>query len=330
MVDRDEVPRLRRGIGALASVRHPWMRAIISRLLLVGFGLCLAVLALEGILRVAAGLTPARAPDRPAWLGSARRILCLGDSNTYGLYVDRSLSYPRLLQTLWNSRSGERSVEVFDMGFPVTNSSKLLKEFDRMLLAFRPDVVTVMIGANDFWTVSETAPESPHLRERVAALLWRTSRAYRLFYMLAHMLQAPRVEVTKMPDHRALVRYGAYQFDLGGKTRPTDGSDDRPRGPELARNLARLPAHVAKIGAQLVFVTYASGQGFYGAANGVMRTVAKQTGTPLIDVAAEFRALCPQRPCQYFFRDEHPTGAGYERIAQVLVERLPQVSSRPR
>jgi lysophospholipase L1-like esterase len=306
-----------------------WPRAIASRLLLLGFGVFLAALILEGLLRIAAVVNPARLPDPPAWIGGASRILCLGDSNTYGLYVDKSQSYPRVLEALWNSRDGARKVEVLDMGFPVTNSSKLLKEIDRVLLAFRPDVVTVMIGANDFWTVPETAPESPELRDRIAALLWKRSRVYRLFYMLAHMLQAPRVEVTKRPDNRATVRYAGYEFDLGGKARPKNSVGDRPYGPDLARNLTRLPAHVKEMGAKLVFVTYASERGFYGAANGIIRAAAMESGTPLIDVAAEFRGLCPETPCPYFFADNHPTGAGYERIAQILLQRLPPLTSGP-
>lgn len=308
-------------------------RAIFRGLPRLGLGICVALLVLEGLLRIAAAINAARLPERPAWVGRSWRILCLGDSNTYGLYVDKSKSYPRVLEALWNARNGEEDVEVLDMGFPVTNSSQLLKEIDRMVWAFRPNIVTVMIGANDYWTVPESAHESPDLRVRMVAWLWENSRAYRLFYMLGHMLRGPRVRVSTMPGdlNHATVRYGGWAFNLGGKGRPRDGADDSPRGPELARNLESLPAHVTQIGAQLVFVTYASEGGFYGAANGMIRAAAKESATPLIDVAAEFRELCPEDPCPYyFFPDGHPTAAGYERIAQLLLQRLLPMSSQAR
>src|SRR6185295_2392775 len=60
-------------------MRRGWPRVLAGRLLLLALGVCLAVVLLEGLLRLGATLMPAR-QDHPAWLGGARRILCLGDS----------------------------------------------------------------------------------------------------------------------------------------------------------------------------------------------------------------------------------------------------------
>lgn len=100
------------------------------------------------------------------------RMLCLGDSNTYGVYVDRSEAYPVVFERPWNaSRSGsDAAVEVFNLGYPGTNSSKLAQDFLRMLFTFQPDVVTVMIGANDLRTIPATAGS-----RRAAATAWRRS-----------------------------------------------------------------------------------------------------------------------------------------------------------
>src|SRR5262245_51650862 len=109
---------------------HSWPWAIAGRLLLLAFGTFLALVVLAGVLRIGATLM-ATSPGGSPRGGGLRRILCLGDSNTYGLYVEKSQSYPKALEAQWNSSTGARSVEVLDMGFPVTSSSKLLREFDR-------------------------------------------------------------------------------------------------------------------------------------------------------------------------------------------------------
>jgi hypothetical protein len=72
---------------------------------------------------------------------------------------------------------------------------------------------------------------------------------------------------------------------------------------------------------RLSFLTYPSSDAFYGAADVVIRNVAVETGTPLIDVAAHFRALCPRGDCPaLLFKDQHPTAEGTAIAAKTIAD----------
>src|SRR5205085_2121223 len=98
-------------------------------------------------------------------------ILTLGDSNTYGLYVPAEDAYPRVLERLWNAHRPDEPIEVLDFAFPGMNSSRLRRLFPGLVEAVRPDLVLVMIGANDVWTVPEPTADEPGAT--ATQLLWR-------------------------------------------------------------------------------------------------------------------------------------------------------------
>ena len=88
-----------------------------------------------------------------AWLTGNQRVLCLGDSHTYGLWVERSQAYPQQLEAVWNERGLSPKLEVVNVGVPGTNSSRVLRELPEMLETLDPDILIVMVGGNDFWTL---------------------------------------------------------------------------------------------------------------------------------------------------------------------------------
>src|SRR5713101_5404555 len=122
-----------------------------GRLGLVAFGIVLGLACLEAALQLAAAYIRVTGTAAPAsWLTKNRRILCVGDSNTYGLNVERAQAYPAVLEQLWNAGAASPPIETLNLAFPGQNSSALLKNFRAMLWAIRPEVVMVMIGANDY------------------------------------------------------------------------------------------------------------------------------------------------------------------------------------
>jgi len=325
----------------------PAPRRILRRGVLVLFGVCLCLLMIEGALRIGA-LFVGRRLDEPAAGVGAWRMLSVGDSNTYGLYLDKSQAYPKVLEKLWNAHptKAKGKIEAFNLGFPGTNSSKLAKDFRRMLWTFRPDVVTVMIGANDLWTVPETAAGSPDRLDRLAAALWRVSRAYRLLYIALRGLQVRQLEVTAEPwvtfqQGHGTARYGEHEFDLGWTMLPKEGIPGRQPAVELKKNLEAMAAQATDFGTKVVFLTYASDAGFYSWANGIIRDAATATGTPLIDVAAVLKPGCPVpagsniltgpgAECPELFPDQHPSALGHQRIADILAKELLPALDQPR
>src|SRR5262245_60615822 len=171
-----------------------WAKTIFERLLLVMGGVVVGLVLLEAHLQLVAAFNGRAGPIPEPGSSGNRRVVCLGDSNTYGIWVGKPAAYPQVLERLWNAAPGGQRLEVANLGYPGNNSSLLLSRFGEILHRYRPDAVTIMVGVNDFWTLPEPAPDSADACALRAARplgsgyrerLWRYSRVYRLLYMIA-------------------------------------------------------------------------------------------------------------------------------------------------
>jgi len=288
---------------------------------LIAFGGIVAVVLLELALQAGAvALRAVGAPPPAAWIGANHRVLCVGDSNTFGLYLrDRAQAYPQQLERLWNADGSRPPIEVLNLGYPGTNSSKLIRDLPDMLRTLRPEVVLVKVGSNDFWTVPVPSEESSALADRILGILRQHSRVVQLVHMLRRSFDQRRLQVEyPVADDggsTGIARFGEAEFPLGWEAAPVRRGAETYV--ELGRNLARIAAIVRHHGATPVFVTYASGMWNYGDASRAMRRVAAAQEVPLVDPAPRLALVCPREPCpRWFYRDHHPTAAGYEVIAQ--------------
>ena len=129
------------------------LRAVASRALLLIASLLLTALLVELSLHVVSFVMQAGGRETQRdWLTGDFRVLALGDSNTFGLFLAAHESYPGQLQASWNEDFATPKIEVVNLGYPSTNSSRLLLNFERLLEAFTPNVVLLQIGVNDYWT----------------------------------------------------------------------------------------------------------------------------------------------------------------------------------
>src|SRR6185295_14844726 len=92
-------------------------------------------------------------------------------------------AYPKVFERLWNQANDLPPIEVMNLGFPGTNSSAARNIFRQALAQVHPDAVTVMVGGNDWWTVSRQL-QTLDWRGELAVWLWTHSRVYRLLYMV--------------------------------------------------------------------------------------------------------------------------------------------------
>lgn len=327
----------------------PAMRAVsrLRRLALNLLAALVGVLLIEAVLQVGAlFLAPTRlAPDDWATPGEdGLRVLCIGDSNTYGLYLEPGEAWPRRLEEAWSSTDPDARVEVVNLAYPGTNSSQLRRDLPRMLDRVRPHLVLVLVGVNDFWTRPVALEDEVAQRRGVLAWVERNSRLYRLVWAVRRAFDAPEferapsaAEALRGPienPHRIArgpvveqLRYGGEEFERKLERGRLPG--DRTRS-ELEANLRALAAEIRSFGAQGVLLTYPSRVGSYAAANGVIRAAAAHAeGTPLIDLAVGFRAVCPAEPCpEWLFVDHHPTAPASSWIGERLVQDLPALARR--
>jgi lysophospholipase L1-like esterase len=130
-----------------------------KRAALVLTGLLLTLLLLEAGLQIASFFVRGTT-DRPLPRALGRdevRVLCLGDSNTFGLHLDPQHAYPRQLEALWNEATEAPKLQVVNFGYPGASSASVLRDLDETLASFAPDIVLLMIGANDAWTALSPA-----------------------------------------------------------------------------------------------------------------------------------------------------------------------------
>jgi lysophospholipase L1-like esterase len=313
--------------------------------------LVLTLLLLEVVLQIAA-LFMQKHASQAHWLhpGSVR-VLAMGDSNTYGLYLQADQAYPALLQKNWNQHHPERPIEVINLAYPGTNSSRVLKNFPDVIKTFSPDVITVMVGVNDFWmapvdvdgVTSPVAPWQIWLREH--------SRVFKLVYLLQR--QAYNAELLKVddeyrhatfnaspqqaekwraaihgegaapfPDKPSAIRYGEKTFDIGYVFHV-----DKNRNPveDMRAHFEKMADIAWQSNIKLVFITYAYFEMPQKAANQQMKVVSKEKNIPLVIATKAFREQCEQgaaRCQEMFFPDYHPSAAGHQLLASMVEDQL--------
>jgi lysophospholipase L1-like esterase len=306
-----------------------------KRLALVPIGILLALLMLEGGLQIGAFfLKRSKRGEMPvAWVTGNLRVLCLGDSNTYGLWLEHreQEAYPQQLEALWNARVAAPKLEVLNLGLPGTNSSRLVRDVPRMLETLHPDILILLVGVNDFWTVPFPLEEAKETRPK-AGFLARHSLLHRLFYLIRRGRTAGEVEIVMDPEgdlargaqHKA--RVGGLEFDMSFvKAAPGLWGDAQA----LKQNLQRLIGEARAAETSPYLMTYPSQKSFHLAANEAIAAAAFDTDTPLIDLAAIFEPICPTEDCpELLFPDGHLKAPGYAIVAEKLLERLDGSDSR--
>jgi lysophospholipase L1-like esterase len=127
-------------------LRSLWLR----RLLLATV---VPLIVVEIVLQLAALAVATFASSREHAGSGDCAVLCIGDSNTYGLGASRcDCSYPAVLETLLRDARDGGPARVENAGWPGRNSRSALELLPRHLQEFRPRRVAILLGTNDFWS----------------------------------------------------------------------------------------------------------------------------------------------------------------------------------
>ncbi|MCX5795308.1 MAG: GDSL-type esterase/lipase family protein [Elusimicrobia bacterium] len=113
---------------------------------LVLAGCAAALLAAEGALWIGGRFVVSRGAAGAR--DSGVRVLCLGDSFTFGLGAPPGRSYPDALQRLFDAEAPGR-VRVINAGIPGANTSMVLESVEENLSRIRPAAVLLLAGCND-------------------------------------------------------------------------------------------------------------------------------------------------------------------------------------
>ena len=233
------------------------------------------------------------------------KILCLGDSHTYGMDAPKHLSYPRQLANLLNNQeTREVSYEVANLGVPGFNSSEALLHLKEVMLKkeIRPDLVIFGAGHNNshnlrhsrIWKDESMKTASP---EKQLRHLLEHAKVYRLgritMFNLKRMVQDPDEEFIfnpKLADKEILTSW-------------------------LTRDLEETMELVREAGGRVLFMNYYFSWDYI---NRSLEYMEKTHGIPYVDVRG-FRMGIGRGLTG---PTGHPNEKGYAAIARFIHEAL--------
>jgi lysophospholipase L1-like esterase len=136
------------------------MKIIIKNLSLLLFGIILSLFLAEMLLSLSGWIYYGVRINKKSEAKVNKntiKILCLGDSFTFGMGADRNYTFPEQLEKKLNSDSADKKrYTVFNRGYPGNTSAKLLNSLEEDLRKFKPNIILVLIGVNDSSCIEET------------------------------------------------------------------------------------------------------------------------------------------------------------------------------
>jgi GDSL-like Lipase/Acylhydrolase family len=263
-----------------------------------------------------------------------RRILCFGDSNTYGINLPAEASYPAQLGRMLDRDEGN-PWRVVNLGYPGQNSAQVRARLAENLALYRPEVVIVWIGINNTWSLAMShlwevpdAEPQPGWAQRIA----QRCRTLGMLRMLQHRVtRILRDDGRKVPGHDEVPGLGGALRGEGlgegveevvRQSRVIQREDDYSVG--LRIDLVRMRRICEEHGAKLCLVTYPIDVPFVREkVNPCIRDSAHESGTPLLDLEAELLPTFVRVGLPLMqFEDCHATATGNYETARVVLAGL--------
>jgi lysophospholipase L1-like esterase len=290
-----------------------------------------------GLLEVGLQVASRFAEDRTSvWTPGARqRVLCVGDSHTWGVGVAREESYPARLQELLDEAE-PGAYSVINHGLPGMNTAQIRRRLPVWLQRYQPDVLVVWAGVNNAWNRADSEEGSGVAWAWAEGILGH-SRVYRLIRVWLHDRKLARYVASERAD-RVFDRVDA-RAPLGPKARFTvrydgvieeihhDGvrslleSEGEARVEAwVERDLAFLAEAARSAGVDLVLLTYPIEAAWFASVNQIARRTASRYDVPLVETGPAAQRLDPEQAD--WLPDAHPGANVYREIAREVAQRL--------
>jgi len=224
------------------------------------------------------------------------RIISLGDSSTFGDCVRNGETFSAVLK----NNPDRSKVEVINAGIPGYTSHQVLKYLAMEILNLDPDVVIVMVGANDMTPAKNNIPD----KERVQAdkLILKTRKTF-------GRLKTYQFLMSKLISFSEKFKRRGSE---NGKMVLRVGYDD------FVSNLIKIKKLGERKGFAVIFMTVPHMFEIEHQMNPYTRKAANQSGAILLDLAKQMKVLQNQGESLYQDDGGHPSVAGHAHIARML------------
>ncbi len=255
-----------------------------------------------------------------------RRVLCLGDSITYGVGVDDDTPYPRQLERLLGDVWGGAPVEVINAGVQRYATYQEIDQLRRLAGKLSPDIVVLGVYINDL----KLRPKGNDVREyelereqAASAFRNRFPRVYLAIKNLALGSLAREILLSTASSgsaenifkgestERSEKKWAAHQEELREFYRLAETHPFRPL-------VVTIPSRHQ--------VVHDFPNSSYPAR---VLTACQELGLPAIDVLSRFKSSLAEGLDPYLPWDNHLSEVGHRLVAEAIRDALREVTARP-
>lgn len=245
-----------------------------------------------------------------------RRIVCVGDSYTYGWGVDLADSFPKQLET---RLAKARPTEVLNLGLFGYNADQARLTLEKTGLKYRPDVVLYSFYWDDLLPVradlmTEESFNESHGREGWTWWARHTFRRSRALFLSVNRVRALRAAVS--PPQTRFQR--TFQSLLAG-----DNNSIRDLWDAQSSELCRLRDDAASVGARLAVVVWPLEAQVLSDVPSCKfeqeaRRLCEEAGVACIPLLEPLKEMAKTGENPYLPYEQHPTPRGYARAVAAM------------
>jgi lysophospholipase L1-like esterase len=292
------------------------------RVLQLSVAILSAALTLEIGLQVASWVSQRRlaAEEAIGEGGEPIRILCVGDSHTYGQGVERHETYPAQLEVELQKRYPEIEFQVLNLGIRGVNAAYVAKRLEAQILRLEPALVIVWVGTNNMWNYLEAGEGGTEGAAASAHRAMLHVKLYRLGVVLWHTRGDAFEPLTNpdTPDRQRAERKGAYAAWLEqGKERSAEKVER-----SLSADIRRIVAVANAMDTPVLFTTYPQRRQNLPVSD-IIEATSTELGVPVVVTAHDrARALdAGLRDVQLFVfsAGPHPSAVMYRYIVDSMI-----------
>jgi hypothetical protein len=249
-----------------------------------------------------------------------KRIVCVGDSYTYGWGVDVEDSFPKKLE----SRLAKTSrTEVLNLGLFGYNTRQARLTLEKTGLKYKPDLVIYSMYWDDLLPVradlmSEEAFNASHEKEGFTWWARHTLRRSRALFLSVNRVRA--LKNTFSPPKSRF--HATFQALAAG-----DNASVRDLWEEQAREICRLRDDAASVGAKLAVVVWPLEAQVVSSLppckfQAEAQRICDEAGVACISLLEPLEDMFKHGQDPYLPYEQHPTPAGYERAVAHMERQL--------
>jgi lysophospholipase L1-like esterase len=250
-----------------------------------------------------------------AWRpGATERVLCVGDSHTYGAGVRAEEAYPAQLQSFLDE-AAPGVYSVMNRGVPGFTTTQVRRRLPEWIAELDPTIVVVIAGANNVWNLAEMDVVDSGWRARVAAWAlrlrtvrlvqsWRAQRALDSTLDINNKPFGDRPKYLLGPD--GYVDWGDGSERLRNDKRK--GGIDLSMMQDAVSDYEAIARLVRARGVRLLFLGYPFPNKLFTPLTTAMELIAKREHVEFVDGAAAVRRVPPDQLTITFGVHSGPAG----------------------